>query len=650
MNGAQEPSLQNKIQFLQAILWVLFVVFALRLFYLQVIQGPYYRLLSENNYTRPTVLRAPRGMLLDRNGAVLCRNQVSFSLVLDTAKGGSLDQTLLSMQRILGLVMTKEEVQAALRRSPVPSLAVLARDIPTAWMQKVEANQDELKMLRIEMELRREYPFGPVASHALGYVGLLSPEEAQKLRVSDNDPFIEVGKSGVERTANALLMGKNGLRMAQVNSLGREVEDPTLKLPGVGIRREPIPGQTVHLTLDIQLQNILEQAFGEEHGSAVFMNPYTGDILAWVSLPNFDPNLFSGAIPASKWRELSEDPSHPLLDRPIQGVYPPGSTFKPFVALVGLEDGVLTPGTTFFCPGYWEFGGRVFHCWAKGGHGTVDLLKGLEDSCDVYFYHAGDRIGIQRMDKWAKFFGLGTKTGVDLPSEISGIFPSPAWKAKRHLGPWYPGDNLPVAIGQGYLTVTPLQLLSIYATLATGGERFQPKLLEGPPKLESSVAISPQTEAVLKQALELVVESGTGTACRIPGVAVCAKTGTAQVVAASAGRNSMSLPKDQRDHAWFAGFAPAGNPSVAFVVMVEHGGHGGDLAAKIAKAGLEYILLGKKPAQPDEGTKAAPEGQAPNQETPPNPDAPLKARLNPQEPPRLITARYGGGTNPRGQP
>ncbi len=629
-----------KIQFLQFLVWAVFAVFVLRLFYLQVMQGEYYRTLSENNYTRSIVLRSPRGMLLDRNGEVLCRNRVSFALLLDTARGGSVDATLASMRHILGLNLTRSQVDAALRRSPVPSLAVLARDVPMDWLQKVEVHQQELKMLRIEMELRREYPQGTLGGHALGYVGLLSPEEAQTLAVKEKDPFIEVGKTGVEKTANALLMGKNGRRTAQVNSLGREVEDPKLRLPGVGVQQEPVPGQTVHLCLDVKLQRILEDAFIGETGSAIFMNPSTGEVLAWVSVPEFNPNLFSGPVNMAEWKALSEDPDHPLLNRPIQGTYPPGSTFKPFVALVGLEEGLLTPGTVFYCPGAWDFGGNVFHCWAKGGHGGVDLLTAIQNSCNVYFYHAGDRVGIERLARWGKLFGLGQKTGVDLPGEQSGILPSGEWKKKRGLGPWYPGETLPVSIGQGYLTVTPLQLLSFYATLATGGTRVRPHLAEGPADVVSTVSISPSTLAVVKQGLADVVAAGTGKQLRIQGLEICAKTGTAQVVKASAGKNTYTLDKAERDHAWLAGFAPRENPTVAFVVMVEHGGHGGDVGARIAKLGLEYLFFGKMPeaAPAPEEAPAAPSPQI-QEESVPSP--PSDEQPPPEPPPTPGTADPG---------
>ena len=643
-----DSGLPAKATFLKAVLWAVFLVFGLRLFYLQILHGDYYRTLSENNYTRNIVLRSPRGILLDRNGKVLCRNRVSFSLVLDAARGGSIDATIEAMHRILGFDINRLEVDAALRRSPVASLAVLARDVPNSWLQKIEVHQQELNMLRIEMELRRDYPYGLYAGHALGYVGLLSPEDAAKLKVREMDPFIEVGKSGVEKAANLRLMGTNGRRTAQVNSLGREVEDPKLRLPGVGVQEDPVPGKPLTLSLDMDLQVILESAFAGETGSAVFMDPNTGQILAWVSVPEFNPNLFSGTVSAADWKALVDDPGKPLLNRPIQGAYPPGSTFKPFVALVGLQEGLLTAGTVYSCGGIWNFGGHPFHCWSKG-HGSIDLLTAIQNSCNIYFYHAADRVGIENIDKWGALFGLGQKTGVDLPGETSGVLGSPAWKKARGMGPWYPGETLPIGIGQGYLTVTPLQLLSFYSTLATGGTRYRPRLVQGPPDVLSTVAISPEALAVVKEGLARVVSSGTGKGAQIPGIEVCAKTGTAQVVEASAGKNTYTLEKGERDHAWFAGFAPRNNPTVAFVVMVEHGGHGGDVGAKIAKAGLEYLFLGKKPGE-EMGPPRPATVQGKPEETPQIPtDLPPEAPAPPEQPvpegiPQAVPPESGGPT------
>jgi penicillin-binding protein 2 len=584
-----------KLKFLKIALLAVLAIFSARLIYMQILNGEFYRILSFNNFTRTLILPGRRGMILDKNGATLCQNRVSFSLLIDTTRNGKIEDNIDAARRILGLDLTIDDVKLALKRSPVITLGVIARDIPPSWVEKVEANSDSLPLFRVEMELRRDYPFGKVLGHALGYVGLISQKESQEMKIPILDPFQEVGKSGVEKSANFILMGKNGWRRVQVNSLGREVEDPTLKLPGMETREDPTAGKTIRLAVDIELQKIIEHAFGEETGSAVFMNPKTGEVLAYVSLPEIDPNLFSKSVKKEDWKVLTEDARKPLMNRPIQGTYPAGSSFKPFIATVGLEEGLLEPSTVFSCGGVWEYGGNPFHCWAKGGHGGVDLLTAIQNSCNIFFYKAGDKVGIERISKWGKLFSFGTQTGIDLPNERSGSLPSEEWKKIRQLGPWYRGETLPVAIGQGYLTVTPMQILSFYASLANNGVRIRPHLVEGNPEVMMKIPLSQRTVSVVKEGLARVVESGTGKACRIPGIQVCAKTGTAQVVKASSGKNTYSLEKEIRDHAWFAGFAPKEDPQVAFVIMVEHGGHGGDVGAQIAKIGLEYILLGKKP-------------------------------------------------------
>ncbi|MEJ2422074.1 MAG: penicillin-binding protein 2, partial [Acidobacteriota bacterium] len=508
MNTGMPRDHDIKRQFLRFIAWTVFWILASRLFYLQVMRGGYYRTLSENNYTRPVVERASRGLVVDRDGRVLCRNRVAFSIMLDLSRSGSLKDTLAFLQHLVGLDITPKQVRERQRVSAVWNKVIIKRDIPVTWVERIEAHQNECPQVEIETELKRDYPYGSYLGHALGYVGLISPSDARHMNIKNPDPLMQVGKSGVEKVANRMLMGKPGLRIAQVNSTGREIEDPSFRLPGVGVQKKPVPGKTVKLTIDMKLEELLENAFGDQTGSALFMNPKTGAILAWVSMPEYDPNMFSGSMTAAQWKKLADSPKHPLLDRPIQGAYPPGSSFKPFVALVGLQTGVITPSTTFFCPGYWVFGGRVFHCWKRGGHGTVNVYTAIQESCNVYFYHLGDLLGIQKLAEWGHHFGLGQPTGIDLPGEISGIMPSPSWKKAHHLGPWYPGDTLPVAIGQGYLTVTPMQLLSFYATIANGGTRVRPHINKERTKIDDHVDVSDSALNVVKHALWRVVNDG----------------------------------------------------------------------------------------------------------------------------------------------
>lgn len=594
---------EKKITFLKYLSLIFVIVFFLRLTELQIIKGDYYRLLSYNNFTRTIILPGRRGMITDRNGQIVCQNRVSFSLLIDTTKMKEIDEAIKNINDLLRLNITKKDIENALRRSPVKTLGVLARDVPTSFVQIVEANRDRLSMLRIEMEMRRTYPFGNLLGHAIGYVGLITEEESKELKIPILDPFQEIGKAGIEKSANAILMGQNGFKRVQVNSFGREVEDPKLKLPGLEMVKEPTSGKSLKLCIDMELQKYIVEAFEGENGSAVFMNPSTGEVYCYVSIPEIDPNFFSRTIKKKEWEKIVNDPRKPLLNRPIQATYPAGSTFKPFIATVGLEEGILDLDTVFSCGGVWEYGGNPFHCWAKKGHGNVDLLSAIQNSCNIFFYKAGDKIGIDLIAKWGKLFGFGTKTQIDLPEEKCGILPSPEWKKLRKLGEWYRGETLPVAIGQGYLAVTPMQILSFYATIANNGIRVKPHLIEGKPEVVMKVPLSQKTLYALKEGLKRVVESGTGRKAKVEGFEICAKTGTAQIVKESSLKDSYLLDKEIRDHAWFAGFAPKDNPKVAFVIMVEHGGHGGDIGAKIAKVGLEYLLLNKKPEKVEEFKK-----------------------------------------------
>jgi len=598
-----ERDLRQKFAFLRLLLWTLGLVLLGRLFYLQLIEGERYRSISENNYIRDIVLRSSRGLLLDRDGRSLCRNRVSFSLVMDLSRGRDVEGTIELLREDLGFTISPEEIETAFRQSPVASEAVLARDIPLSWVERVEVRQEQWRMLRIEMELRREYPYGKRAAHAIGYVGLLSPEEAKRLRVRNADIFQEVGKAGAERSANPALMGSNGLKIAFVDNLGREVESLDLRLPGGGIVEEPVPGRDTHLNLDMELQTILEDAFGGESGVAVFMNPQSGEILSFVSRPSFDPNLFSGSMTRARWRRLTEDPLHPLLNRPIQGTYPTGSLMKPFVALVGLQEGVLTMDREIRCTGSIEVGDHVFHCWNRGGHGPVRLAEALQNSCNVFFYKTGEELGIGKLRRWASRTGLAARTGIDLPGERVGIFPSPAWKEEAELGPWYPGDTLNVCIGQGYLTVTPMQMLSMYAMIASRGKRYRPRVIRGPSEVLEVISFSPESiEAIVEGLWRTVNAEGTGVRCALPGLDVCAKTGTAQVVRNRPGADQSQLEKSKRDHSWVAGFAPRERPRVAFVVLVEHGGKGGDEAARIAHEGLKAFFYETKAEPPETPT------------------------------------------------
>jgi len=414
----------------------------------------------------------------------------------------------------------------------------------------------------------------------------------------------EIGQYGLERRWEEVLRGQSGGQQVEVDALGRRVR-VLHEVPDV-------PGYTFHMTFDRRLQETAFAALNGKEGTIVALDVNTGAILAMVSTPAFDPNTFARGIKAEEWRELIKDRLRPLSNRATQGQYPPGSTFKVIMTIAGLEEGVLQPEARISDPGYYNFGNRSFRDWKKGGHGSVDLRKAIVESCDVYFYQLGPRIGVDRIAKWARAFGLGEKTGVALDDERNGLVPDSEWKRKRYRQPWYPGETVSISIGQGYLTVTPLQLVNMIATVANGGTLYRPRIVSkvesfdgatireyGPEKIRT-INLKPSTLERLRSALADVVNGpgGTGGAARSSLVEIAGKTGTAQVVEMKGGYvKTEQLAYFNRDHAWFISYAPVQNPQIAVVVLVEHGGHGGEAAAPMAKKVIErYIELQKQPA------------------------------------------------------
>ena len=451
---------------------------------------------------------------------------------------------------------------------------------------------------------RRSYVDGPTGAHVLGYLGEIGSSQLKGLKDQGYSMGDEIGQYGLERRWEEVLRGQSGGQQVEVDALGRRVR-VLHEVPDV-------PGYTVHLTLDQRLQETAFAALNGKEGTIVALDVNTGAILAMVSTPAFDPNTFARGIKAEEWRELIKDRLRPLSNRATQGQYPPGSTFKVIMTIAGLEEGVLQPEARISDPGYYNFGNRSFRDWKKGGHGSVDLRKAIVESCDIYFYQLGPRIGVNRIAKWARAFGLGEKTGVALDDERNGLVPDSEWKRKRYRQPWYPGETVSISIGQGYLTVTPLQLVNMIATVANGGTLYRPRIVSkvesfdgatireyGPEKIRT-INLKPSTLERLRSALADVVNGpgGTGGAARSSLVEIAGKTGTAQVVEMKGGYvKTEQLAYFNRDHAWFISYAPVQNPQIAVVVLVEHGGHGGEAAAPMAIKVIErYIELQKQPA------------------------------------------------------
>jgi penicillin-binding protein 2 len=404
-----------------------------------------------------------------------------------------------------------------------------------------------------------------------------------------------VGQAGIESRYNRELMGRDGFRRVIVNSRGLEVTEAE--------RRAPIDGPSLTLSIDASLQETMEKAFEGRAGSAVALDPRTGEVLAMTSTPAYDPNEFTTGIDAATWASLARDPQTPLMNKVIQGTYSPGSTFKLVVATAALEEGVITPATTFFCPGYLAVYNTVFHCHVARGHGTQDLRRGLANSCNVFFFNVGIRLEISRLAKWASRMGLGAPTGIDLPNEGTGLMPSPEWKMRLFKAPWYPGETVSVAIGQGQVSATPLQMARLVAVIANGGRLVNPHLArKAPGTFPDPVAlgIRPETIAAVREGMRAVVDGGTGARARLSTVEVCGKTGSAQVVAKSRLEKSPNV-FEMQPHGWFVAFAPADDPRIALAVLVEHGKSGAYSAAPVARQILAHFFGLDRPAPPPAG-------------------------------------------------
>ena len=582
--------------------WGIVVVFAglaVGFWWLQVVQYDKYRQHAEDNHQRTLVLSAPRGAVLDRDGRVLAENRNSLNITLSREKAEDLEGTVALLADLSGVPLS--ELRAIVerhRRDPPFRPVVLIRDAAFDQVAAVAAHARELPGIYVQELPVRFYPAGEVAAHILGYVGEVSEAEMATPEFEGVRRGAIVGKSGIERTYNRLLMGRDGARRVVVDNVGREIR--------VLDERLPLEGRQIQLTLDYDLQEAAEDAFGDAgfNGSAVFLDPRSGEILALVSRPAYDPNVFARGIDGETWGRLNRDRLRPLNHRALQGRYSPGSTFKVAMAVAALEEGVVTPDFRVACPGGRFVHGRFFRCHAT--HGSVDMREALEKSCNSYFYALGEKMEIDQIHKWATALGLGELSGVDLPHEVRGLMPSTAWKRERRGERWYPGETISVSIGQGAVSVTPISLAVMMATVANGGTRVTPHLLaavnEGQgfervrrPVPRSRVSISPTTLDVVTEGLRFVVNrAGTGRRGRIYGRDVMGKTGTAQVIslqgrAAAAG----SSDQDFRDHGWFVFAAPAGAPEIAGAVFGEHNEHG-YLSAPIARHVLETYFAKKE--------------------------------------------------------
>lgn len=598
MFGAHEvsPAVRRRISLCAAVAVGAMLLLGARLWNLQVLRGEELAALSENNRVRLRRLPATRGRVVDRTGKVLIDSQASFDAVLVAEDARDLPTVVETLAQHLG--QSTAETQAILDRAsgrPAFQEVLVKRNLTFDEVAAIETHQFELPGVSLRVTPSRHYPQGTTLAHVLGYVGEVTPEEvARDKRYRPGDA---IGKAGVERAWEADLRGIDGGQQVEVDALGRErrVLDEV----------DAVPGHTLVLSIDLDLQHAAEAALGEEAGAIVALDPRNGDVLAMVSLPAFDPNDFTGGIKAARWRELTRHPRHPLTARATQGQYPPGSTFKIIMAAAALEEGVVNPFTHIGCRGALWYGNHNFRCWRRGGHGAPNVHEAMVGSCDVFFYQVGARLGVDTIARYARAFGLGAPTGLDLGGERGGLIPDTAWKQRALKAPWYKGETLSVAIGQGYVTSTPLQMAVATAAIATG-RRPQPRLVQRVEALDGTAVREiapapgeplPLRETVLRQVQDSLVDTvgrGTGNKANLRDVAVAGKTGTSQVVKIGAVRLKPSQMKwNQRDHAWFVAYAPAEDPTIAIATLVEHApGGGGAVAAPITRQVLEtYFRL-----------------------------------------------------------
>ena len=589
-------NLQRRLLYLRLGLLLGLLLLSVRLWYLQVVKGDYYRALSEQNRIRTVDLKPARGLIFDRHGELLANNVPSFNLYLTVEDIRDREGMAAALEDLIGLPRAETKKRLALQaRSYVPILVKASLTLREAAL--IEGHRLDLPGLRIQAESQRNYPQGSLGGHLLGYVGEVSPEQQDEPAFAGLPQGSMVGKAGVEKTYDYMIRGTAGEKTIEVDARGNERKTVSVV--------EQTPGDDLYLGLDLRMQQMAESLLGEEAGAVVALDVTNGDVLVLASRPAFDPNTLSRGLTPATWERIVSDTRHPLTNRALQGQYPPGSTFKIVVASAALESDKWPSDTKVRCAGSFPSGNHVFRDWKKGGHGVMDMEQAIVNSCDVYFYNIGHRLGIDAIAETARWFGLGQPTGIDLPSERVGIVPSTEWKQRARREPWYAGETISAAIGQGYVSVTPLQMAVATAAVANGGILYKPRLVravreratsrlrEVTPQDRGTVPLQDRTFALLHESLHRVVTHGTGGRARSKIVEIAGKTGTAQTVGArpvQAGLNHEAVPKQFRDHAWFVAYAPADDPRIAVAVIVENTGHGGTFAAPIAKALIEEYL------------------------------------------------------------
>jgi len=604
-----------------ALVGVAFVMIILRLWHLQIVQYSSLADRAENNRVRQMTLDGRRGKILDRNGFPMVDSRPSFQLSVIPEDVDNPRETLDFLRRRVDFDV--DSTLGKMRHSPPFQAIVIKKDIDREDVAFVEENRLDLPGVFLEVKAWRNYIYGQEASHILGYLGAISSDQLANApkSVYSMDDF--VGQYGIEKIQEQTLRGAKGYKRVEVDVAGRELA--LLEMV------RPKSGRDLVLTIDFTTQTAAEQAFEGKMGAAVAIDPNNGDIIAALSKPGFDPNVFAHGISSESWKKFVHDKFHPLQNRITRGQYPPGSTFKIIMAVAALEEGIVSPETTIYCPGHYTLGQRTYRCWKKWGHGSMNLTSALIQSCDVYFYTVGLRLGIDRIAKYAKMLGLGKRTNINLGAESPGLVPSTDWKKKARGKPWIMGETISCSIGQGYNLVTPIQQAVMISAIANGGKLVTPRLVKAPPSAVSgngrtdsatkSVGVNHGTISIIRNALRQVVTAPHGTAWRIKNgpYSYAGKTGTAQVIKMKKNEteNMEEVKFEHRDHAVFVGFAPFDDPKIAVAVIVEHGGHGGEAAAPVARKIMDaYLRKIDVPPSTPQATAPVTDKSAPTMENP----------------------------------
>lgn len=611
-NQNEQHQFKMRLSILALMMVLLFFGLGARFYFLQVQKYEHYQTLAENNRISVVPISPNRGLILDRKGTVLAHNFFVYTLEITPSKAGSLDDTIEELAKLMEISSVDlkrfKKLKAQTHTFESVPIRTHLNEIEAA---KFAVNRYRFPGIELKSRLYRHYPLGKLGTHAIGYISRINENDLKHLKednvISNYKGTDHIGKGGVEQSYERELHGTTGFQQVEVDADGKAVR--------VLSSSAPTPGNNIVLAIDAKLQEIAEKSFGERRGSMVAIQPSTGEVLAFVSMPSFDPNLFVDGIDYENWNLLNNSLDRPLINRALRGVYPPGSTFKPFVALAGLEAGKRAPPYSIHDVGYFSLPNsrHRYRDWKPSGHGYVDMRRAITISCDTFFYGLAMELGIDKLTDFVRHFGFGEKTGIDIHGEVSGLLPTPEWKKRRFKQPWYMGETVIVGIGQGYTLVTPLQLAHATATLANRGTAIQPHLVNAVinpnthqttphrPVVADKITLNDKNLEIVKQGMVDVTLPG-GTANIVganAGYSIAAKTGTAQVIGIKQNEkyNEKNINERHRDHALFIAYAPADNPQIALAVIIENGGHGGSAAGPIARKVMDYYLLGKLPAE-----------------------------------------------------